>query len=43
MAAYETSTAPLADFYRKRGLLISVPAEGAPERILEQTLKALAH
>jgi len=42
MAAYETSTAPLADFYRKRGLLVSVPAEGTPERILEQTLKALA-
>ncbi len=42
MAAYETSTAPLADFYRKRGLLISLPAEGSPEDILERTLKALA-
>jgi adenylate kinase len=42
MAAYETSTAPLTDFYRKRGLLISVAAQGAPELILEKTLKALA-
>ncbi len=41
MEAYETSTAPLADFYRKRRLLRSVSAEGAPEEIFDRTLKSL--
>jgi len=41
MEAYERSTSPLAEFYRKKGLLISIVAEGAPEAIFEQTLKAL--
>jgi adenylate kinase len=41
MAAYETSTAPLADFYQKRGLLIPVSAEGSPEQIYQRTLTAL--
>ena len=41
MAAYETSTAPLADFYRKRGLLVPVSAEGKPEEIYQRTLTAL--
>jgi adenylate kinase len=41
MEAYERSTAPLADFYRKQGLLVSILAEGTPEQIFEQTLKAL--
>ncbi len=40
-AAYETSTAPLADFYRQRNLLIPVTADGAPEEILSRTLTAL--
>ena len=30
MAAYEKSAVPLADDYRKRNLLVSVPAMGAP-------------
>lgn len=42
MEAYEKSTAPLAQFYRVRGLLHSVSAEGRPERICERTLTALA-
>jgi len=41
MAAYETSTAPLAEFYRKRNLLIRIPAEGSPETIFERTLDSL--
>lgn len=41
MKAYEKSTTPLADFYRKRGLLVSVSAEGTPEDIFERTLTAL--
>ena len=41
MAAYESSTAPLADYYRKRNLLRSVSAEGSPEEIYRRTLEAL--
>jgi adenylate kinase len=41
MEAYEKSTAPLADFYRRRKLLISISAEGSPEAIFERTMKAL--
>ena len=41
MEAYEKSTAPLADFYRKRNLLIPIVAEGTPEEIFARTIKAL--
>jgi adenylate kinase len=41
MEAYERSTAPLADFYRRRDLLISVSADGSPEQIFERTMAAL--
>jgi len=41
MAAYESSTAPLADYYRKQILLVSVPAEGSPETIYRRTEKML--
>ena len=41
MEAYERSTSPLADYYRQKGLLISIAAEGTPEDILGRTLKAL--
>jgi adenylate kinase len=41
MQAYETSTAPLADYYRGKGLLVSVAAEGTPEDILARSLTAL--
>lgn len=37
MHAYEKSTAPLAEFYRKRGLLLSVSADGTPEAIFSRT------
>ena len=41
MEAYERMTAPLADFYRKRKLLVSIPAEGSPEDIFKRSLDAL--
>jgi adenylate kinase len=41
MEAYETSTAPLTEFYKIRGLLRSVSAEGSPAAICARTLKAL--
>lgn len=41
MQAYETSTAPLADFYRKRNLLVPILAEGAPEEIYQRSVAAL--
>jgi adenylate kinase len=41
MAAYDTSTAPLTEFYRKKNLLIRIRAEGSPETIFERTLDSL--
>ncbi len=41
MAAYEKSTAPLSEYYRKLGLLVQVSAEGAPEEIYQRTVQAL--
>ena len=41
MEAYERSTAPLVDFYRRKGLLVSVSAEGSPEEIFQRTLDVL--
>lgn len=39
MQAYRQSTQPLIDFYRRRGLLISIEAKGSPEEIYERTRK----
>jgi adenylate kinase len=41
MDAYEKSTAPLADFYRRRRLLVQVEAAGEPRHILTRTLESL--
>ena len=41
MEAYERSTAPLADFFRRRKLLVSISAEGSPEEIFKRGLDAL--
>jgi adenylate kinase len=41
METYELSTAPLAAFYEKRGLLVRVAADGVPGVILDRTLAAL--
>lgn len=42
MEAYEKSTAPLADYYRQKGLLVSIAAEGSPEQIFERAMAALS-
>lgn len=41
MEVYEKSTAPLEDFYLRRGLLVSVSAEGTPEEIFSRTMDVL--
>ena len=41
MAAYTASTAPLADYYRQKMLLVSVIAEGSPEDIYRRTMEQL--
>jgi len=41
MDAYKKSTAPLTDYYRERGLLVSVSADGTPEEIFQRTVEAL--
>ena len=41
MAAYEKSTLPLTDFYRQKGLLLSIPAESTPAETFQRTLEAL--
>jgi len=41
MEAYEKTTSPLADFYCRKGVLISVSAEGSPQEILLRTLTAM--
>jgi adenylate kinase len=41
MAAYESSTAPLTDYYRKQHLLVSVSAEGPPEAVYQRTMTML--
>jgi adenylate kinase len=41
MATYEKSTSPLADYYRKLGLLVTISADGSPETIYQRTMKAL--
>jgi adenylate kinase len=41
MAAYERSTAPLIEFYRGHGLLVTITAVGSPEQICARTIEAL--
>jgi adenylate kinase len=41
MEAYEKSTAPLAEYYRRQDLLVSIPAEGSPEEIFQRTVGAI--
>jgi adenylate kinase family enzyme len=40
MSAYQESTLPLIQFYRQRGLLILIKADGAPAAIFPRTLAA---
>lgn len=39
---YEKQTAPLIEYYRDRGVLISIDAEPAPESVFEQLKKVLS-
>jgi adenylate kinase len=39
--AYQKSTSPLTDYYRKLGLLIPISATGTPEEISQRSLTAL--
>jgi adenylate kinase len=41
LEAYERSTAPLTEFYRSRGLLLEIAAEGTPDDIFEDTFTQL--
>lgn len=41
LEAYNRSTEPLIEFYRKAGLLLQVSAEGTPEEIYNRTLPEL--
>jgi adenylate kinase len=42
MAAYEASTRPLAEYYRRGGKLLTVLASGTPDEILARALESLA-
>jgi adenylate kinase len=42
LQAYAEATKPLIDYYRAKGLLVSVSADGAPADIMAHTLDALA-
>ncbi|HNR30480.1 MAG TPA: adenylate kinase [Candidatus Hydrogenedentes bacterium] len=37
LKAYEDSTAPLADYYDRKGLLINISAEGSPDTVFGRT------
>lgn len=41
LGIYEQNAVPLADYYRERGLLISIPAEGTPGKIFQCAVAAL--
>ena len=41
LAAYNESTAPLIDLYSNLGILITIPAAGAPDQICHSTIAAL--
>ena len=42
MEAYDKSTKPLIEYFRARGLLVTIPAEGQPQEIYRRTIAALA-
>lgn len=42
MEAYERSTLPLTEYYRKQGLLRTISAAGSPEEVHHRTLTVLA-
>lgn len=42
LEVYESSTRPLEDYYRAKGLLVEVSAEGTPGEVFERTRSTLA-
>lgn len=42
LKAYTDATEPLIDYYRAKGLLVAIPADGEPMEIVARTLDALA-
>ena len=42
MEAYEKSTAPLTEYYRRKRLLVPIEADGRPEAVFDRTMEALA-
>lgn len=41
LQAYQDSTAPLTDYYGRKGILLTVSAEGTPQEIFQRTEKLL--
>jgi adenylate kinase len=41
MEAYEKSTAPLINYYKKQGVLVPIAAEGKPEEVYQRSIQAL--
>ena len=41
LAAYEQTAAPLVEYYRARGLLVTVQADGTPAEVFERTMQRL--
>lgn len=41
LQAYQDSTAPLIDYYKRRNLLIQIEAEGSPQQVFERARAAL--
>jgi adenylate kinase len=41
MEAYEKSTRPLIDFYKKRGLLVTVIADTSAEEVYQRTMETV--
>ena len=41
LVAYETSTSPVKEFYKKRGLLVEVDGSGEAKAVFDRITKAL--
>jgi adenylate kinase len=41
LEAYVSSTKALVEFYRQQGLLVTIPAEGSPVEVFNQTIQAI--
>ncbi len=42
LEVYQKSTAPLVEYYTRKGLLLNIPAEGTPEEVYQLTVAALS-